>query len=40
LGGHVAGIVTAMAVTWILVPMMLTFLGVVYRRVRIEQDAH
>ncbi len=40
LGGRVAGIVTAMAVAWVLVPMMLTFLGVVYRRVRIEQDSH
>lgn len=39
LGGRVAGIVSAIAVPWVLVPMVLTFLGVVYRRVRIEQDA-
>ncbi len=39
LGGWVADIVTAMAVTWVLAPMLLTYLGVVYHRVRIEQDA-
>lgn len=39
LGGQVASIVAAFIVVWGLVPMVVTFLGVVYRRVRIDQDS-
>ena len=39
IGGTVAGIGSAIAVVWVLVPMWMGFLGAFYRGVRVEADA-